>query len=65
MTPGNKIGLYYEDRYMDFTVVDVLQEQQQTSFGGPGSNQNTQMYITHKATNELLNKENYNYGSFQ
>ena len=65
ITPGNKVRLYYQDRYMDFKVVGVLQEQQQTSFGGPGSNQNTQMYITHKAMKELLNRENYYYGSFQ
>jgi putative ABC transport system permease protein len=65
ITPGNKIRLYYQDRYMDFKVVGVLQEQQQTSFGGTGSNQNTEMYITHKAMKELLGRENYNYGSFQ
>jgi putative ABC transport system permease protein len=65
VTPGNKIRLYYQDRYMDFKVVGVLQEQQQTSFGGPGNNQNTQMYITHKAMKELLGRENYYYGSFQ
>ena len=50
---------------MDFKVVGVLQEQQQTSFGGPGGNQNTQMYITHKAMKELLGRENYYYGTFQ
>jgi putative ABC transport system permease protein len=65
ITPGNKIRLYYQDHYMDFKVVGVLQEQQQTSFGGPGSNQNTQMYITHKAMKELLNRENYYYGTFR
>jgi putative ABC transport system permease protein len=65
ITPGNKIRLYYQDHYMDFKVVGVLQDQQQTSFGGPGNNQNTQMYITHKAMKELLNRDNYYYGSFQ
>ena len=65
ITPGNKIRLYYQDHYMDFKVVGVLQEQQQTSFGGPGNNQNTQMYITHKAMKELLGRDNYYYGSFQ
>ena len=51
---------------MDFKVAGVLQEQQQTSFGGPGSsNQNNQMYISHKAMKELLGRENYYYGSFQ
>lgn len=65
ITPGNKIRLYYQDRYMDFKVVGVLQEQQQTALGGPGSNQNTQMYITHKAMKELLGRENYYYGTFR
>jgi putative ABC transport system permease protein len=65
ITPGNKIRLYYQDHFMDFKVVGVLQEQQQTAFGGPGSNQNTQMYITHKAMKELLNRENYYYGTFR
>jgi putative ABC transport system permease protein len=65
ITPGNKVRLYYQDHYMDFKVVGVLQEQQQTSFGGPGNNQNTQMYITHKAMKELLSRENYYYGTFQ
>lgn len=65
ITPGNKIRLYYQDRYMDFKVVGVLQEQQQTALGGPGNNQNTQMYITHKAMKELLGRENYYYGTFR
>jgi putative ABC transport system permease protein len=65
ITPGNKVRLYYQDRYIDFTVVGVLKEQQQTAFGGANSNQNNQMYITHKAMKELLGRENYYYGSFQ
>jgi putative ABC transport system permease protein len=65
IAPGNKIRLYYQDHFMDFKVVGVLQEQQQTAFGGPGANQNTQMYITHKAMKELLNRENYYYGTFR
>lgn len=65
ITPGNRIRLYYQDRYMDFKVVGVLQDQQQSSFGGPGSNPNTQMYITHRAMKELLGRDNYYYGTFQ
>jgi putative ABC transport system permease protein len=64
VTPGNKIDLYYQDRHMDFKVVGVMEEKQQSSFGGPGSNPNTQMYITHKAMEELLGRENYYYGTF-
>lgn len=65
ITPGNKIRLYYEDRYMDFKVVGVLDEADQTSFGGPGSDENSQMYITHKAMEVLKGDENYYFGSFQ
>ncbi len=64
ITPGNRIRLYYQDHYMDFKVVGVLQDQQQSSFGGPGSNPNTQMYITHRAMKELLDRDNYYYGTF-
>lgn len=64
ITPGNRIRLYYQDHYMDFKVVGVLQDQQQSSFGGPGSNPNTQMYITHRAMKELLGRDNYYYGTF-
>jgi len=65
ITPGNKVRLYYQDRYMDFTVVGVLKEQQQTALGGPNSNQNNQMYITQKAMKELIGRADYYYGSFQ
>jgi putative ABC transport system permease protein len=65
ITPGNKISLYYQDHRMDFKVVGVLEEQQQSTFGGPGSSPNTQMYITHKAMKELLARDNYYYGTFQ
>lgn len=63
VTPGNKIKLYYETyRYMDFTVVGVLEKEE--SFNR-GISQNNQMYVTHKAMRELLGEETYNYGSFQ
>lgn len=65
ITPGNKIRLYYKtSRYMDFTVVGVLEKEEQSSGGGM-NNQNNMMYITHKAMKELLGDENYYYGSFQ
>jgi putative ABC transport system permease protein len=65
ITPGNKVRLYYRDRYMDFTVVGSLSEEEQSSFGGPGSSSNNGMYITHKAMKELMGEDNYYYGSFQ
>ncbi|MDD1751381.1 MAG: ABC transporter permease [Methanothrix sp.] len=66
VTPGNKIRLYHEDRYMDFKVIGVLEEAEQTSMGGgPGSDENNQMYITHKAMEELMGEDNYYYDSFQ
>lgn len=64
ISPGNRVRLYYDDRYMDFKVVGVLQDQQQSAFGGPGSNPNTQMYITHRAMKDLLARDNYYYGTF-
>jgi putative ABC transport system permease protein len=63
--PGNRIRLYSLDSHLDFKVVGVLKEQQQSSLGGPESSPNTQMYITHKAMKELLNRENYYYGTFK
>jgi putative ABC transport system permease protein len=65
ITPGNKIRLYHKDRYMDFKVVGVLEEAKQTSFGGPGSDENNLMYITHKAMDELMGEDNYYYGTFK
>lgn len=65
ITPGNRIRLYYEDRYMDFKVVGVMESEQQSAMMRGGGNPNTQMYITHKAMKELLGRENYYYGSFQ
>jgi putative ABC transport system permease protein len=64
VSPGNRIRLYYQDHYMDFKVVGVLQDQQQSGFGGPGGNPNTQMYITHRAMKELLGRDNYYYATF-
>ncbi len=66
VTPGTKIRLYYEDRYMDFKVVGVLKEAEQTSFSGPGGGSDDEkMYITHKAMEELMGEENYYYDSFE
>jgi putative ABC transport system permease protein len=63
ITPGNKIRLYYKNnRYMDFTVVGVLEKEESSNFG---ISQNNQMYITHKAMKELMGDDPYNYGSFQ
>ena len=63
--PGNRIRLYSLDGYMDFKVVGVLEEQQQSSFGGPDSSPNTQMYITHKAMEEFLARDNYYFDTFK
>lgn len=64
VTPGNKVRLYYQDRYMDFKVVGVLAEQEQSAMMR-GSSPNSQMYITHKAMKELLGRDNYYYSTFQ
>jgi putative ABC transport system permease protein len=64
ISPGNRIRLYYQDRYMDFKVVGVLGEEQQSSLMR-GANPNNQMYITHKAMKELEGRDSYYYGTFQ
>ncbi len=63
ISPGNRIRIYYDDRYMDFKVVGVLKEE--VSSGMWRNNLNTQMYVTHRAMKELLGRENYYYGTFQ
>lgn len=66
VTPGNKIRLYHKDRPMDFTVVGVLEEEEDTGFGGGmGGGADNAMYITHKAMKDLLAEENYYYDTFQ
>jgi len=64
VSPGNRIRLYYQDRYIDFKVVGVLEQEQQSSLMR-GANPNNQMYITHKAMKELEGRDNYYYGTFQ
>jgi putative ABC transport system permease protein len=64
VSPGNRIRLYYQDHYMDFKVVGVLEQEQQSSLMR-GANPNNQMYITHKAMKELQGRDNYYYGTFQ
>ncbi len=64
VAPGNRIRLYYQDRYMDLKVAGVLEDQQQSGFGGPSGSPNTQMYITHRAMKELLGRDSYYYDNF-
>jgi putative ABC transport system permease protein len=64
ISPGNRIRLYYQDRCMDFKVVGVLEQEQQSSMIR-GANPNNQMYITHKAMKELEGRDSYYYGTFQ
>jgi len=66
VTPGNKIRLYYRDRPMDFTVVGVLEEEEEAGFGGSmGGGADNALYISHRAMDELLGEENYYYDTFQ
>jgi putative ABC transport system permease protein len=60
ISPGNQIRLYIgdEDRYMDFKVVGVLEED-----GDPTYASDTAIYITHKAMDDLLDVEDYHYDS--
>jgi putative ABC transport system permease protein len=60
ISPGNKIRLYQneEDRYMDFKVVGVLEEDEDPSYGS-----DTGIYITHRAMEEFLDVDEYHYAS--
>lgn len=60
ISPGNQIRLYLtdEDRYMDFKVVGVLEEDEDPTYGS-----DTGIYITHKAMDELLDVDDYHYDS--
>jgi putative ABC transport system permease protein len=60
VSPGNWIRLYLEeeDRYLDFKVVGVLEEDEDPSYGSE-----TGIYITHRAMEELLDLEEYHYST--
>lgn len=60
ISPGNWIRLYLtdEDRYMDFKVAGVLEEDEDPSYAPE-----TCVYITHKAMEDLLDLEDYHYSS--
>ncbi|HSD57060.1 MAG TPA: ABC transporter permease [Methanotrichaceae archaeon] len=60
ISPGNWIRLYLveEDRYLDFKVVGVLEEDEDPSYGSE-----TGIYITHRAMEALLDLEEYHYST--
>ncbi len=60
ISPGNYIRLYLdeEDRYLDFKVVGVIEEDEDPSYGSE-----TGIYITHRAMEELLDLEEYHYST--
>jgi len=60
ISPGNKIRLYQkeEDRYLDFKVVGVLEEDEDPSYAS-----DTGIYITHRAMKDFLDIEEYHYAS--
>lgn len=60
ISPGNYIRLYLEeeDRYLDFKVVGVLEEDEDPSYGSE-----TGIYITHRAMEEFLGLEAYHYST--
>jgi len=60
ISPGNQIRLFLvdEDRYMDFKVVGVLEEDEDPSYAS-----DTGIYITHKAMDDLLDVDEYHYDS--
>ncbi|HNT72415.1 MAG TPA: ABC transporter permease [Methanothrix sp.] len=60
ISPGNQIRLYSddEDRYMDFKVVGVLEEDEDPTYAS-----NAGIYITHRAMEEFLDAGDYHYDS--
>lgn len=60
ISPGNQIRLYLteEDRYMDFKVVGVLEEDEDPTYGSDSC-----IYITHKAMEDFLDLDDYEYSS--
>ena len=60
ISPGNQIrlSLVDEDRYMDFKVVGVLEEDEDPSYAS-----DTGIYITHKAMDDFLDVDEYHYDS--
>ena len=60
ISPGNQIRLYQtdEDRYMDFKVVGVLEEDEDPTYASNGG-----IYITHKAMEEFLDVDEYHFDS--
>jgi putative ABC transport system permease protein len=59
VSPGNRIRLYNKDKYIDFKVVGVLEEEKESTF--LSGNPNTAMYVTHKAMKDFLGEDNYFY----
>ncbi|HPJ30534.1 MAG TPA: ABC transporter permease [Methanothrix sp.] len=60
ISPGNQIRLYQdeEDRYMDFKVVGVLEEDEDPTYAS-----NSGIYITHRAMEEFLDVDEYHFDS--
>ncbi|NYT02981.1 MAG: ABC transporter permease [Methanosarcinales archaeon] len=63
ISPGNRIRIYLDDRFMDFKVVGVMQKEPERSMGGGNTNNN--IYITHPAMKDLLDSKSYHYQSIQ
>jgi putative ABC transport system permease protein len=59
VSPGNRVRLYNNDKYIDFKVVGVLKEEKESTF--LTENPNTAMYVTHRAMKDFLGNDNYYY----
>ncbi|MBN1323666.1 MAG: ABC transporter permease [Methanotrichaceae archaeon] len=60
ISPGNRIRLYLseEGRYMDFKVAGILKEDEDPNYAPDDC-----IFITHKALEELLGRDEYKYSS--
>ncbi|HOT06727.1 MAG TPA: ABC transporter permease [Methanotrichaceae archaeon] len=63
ISPGSRIRLYRDDRWIDVKVVGVLEEEKES--GNFGSDPNQRIYITHRAYEELQGQDSYFYQSIE
>ncbi|OPX78145.1 MAG: macrolide transporter ATP-binding /permease protein [Methanosaeta sp. PtaB.Bin039] len=62
ISPGSKIRVYNDDRFIDLKVVGIMKEVKDSPYiSGGSSDPNRVAYITHRAMRELLGRDSYYY----
>jgi len=59
ISPGSRLRIYHDDRYLDLKVVGVLGDEDKISIAR--YDPNMEMYITHDAMKDLLGRDTYYY----